>query len=163
MRIIDKKGKLFGLINIIDLTVLLVLAVLIIAGGSRLLKTTPQISAETKKGVIEFEISKVRQQTIDGIQEGDILYHYDRGQVFGKVIKKEVTSYMQPVETNNGELKMAEVPGKFDIILQIESDVIDTPGVVIVGGEHTRVGTGFRIKSKNVAVFGYVLGVEVVQ
>ncbi len=48
MRIVNEKGKLFGIINIIDLAVILIIALLIV-GGTKRMKKNPGIAAETKK------------------------------------------------------------------------------------------------------------------
>ena len=163
MKLIDKKGKLFGIVNIIDLSVILLLGVVIVFGGQRFLKSAPQVNADTKKAVVEFEVSNIRTQSVDALDVGDILYNYDRGQVFGKVIQKKIENYTEPVQTIDGEIKLAEVPDKYVLILTVESDAVDTPSVTIIGGEHTRVGAQFRLKNKKTAFFGTVLGLELVE
>ncbi len=163
MRIIDEKGKIFGLINIIDLIVLLVLALVVIGGGMKILKKSPEVVAENKKAIVEMEITEVRKPTVDGIEEGDMLYYYDRGQVFGKIVEKKVESLKEAVATNDGKIVLAEVPEKYVVKMQVEVSAIDTENVVIIGGEHTRIGNQIRLKNKNIAVFATVLGVDIVE
>ncbi|QIB26941.1 DUF4330 domain-containing protein [Caloranaerobacter azorensis] len=160
MKIIDNKGRIFGLINIIDLTVLLIFVLLIVGGGYKLSKSKPNVVAEGQKVLVKLEISNVRKPTVDGIEEGAILYHYDRGQVFGKIVEKKVKNFKEAVTTSDGKIVMADVPGKYVIDLTVEADAVITDQVIIVGGEHTRIGTQFRLKNKNVAVFATVLGIE---
>ncbi|KGG80517.1 hypothetical protein Y919_05630 [Caloranaerobacter azorensis H53214] len=161
MKIIDNKGRIFGLINIIDLTVLLIFVLLIVGGGYKLSKSKPNVVAEGQKVLVKLEISNVRKPTVDGIEEGAILYHYDRGQVFGKIVEKKVKNFKEAVTTSDGKIVMADVPGKYVIDLTVEADAVITDQVIIVGGEHTRIGTQFRLKNKNVAVFATVLGIEI--
>lgn len=162
MKIIDDKGKLFGIINIIDLTVILLFAVIIVFGGQRFLKSAPQVSSDTKTALIEFEIRNIRTQSVNALEIGDVLYSYDRGNYYGKVVQKKVLNYTLPVETADGKIKIAEVPDKYVMIVTIESNAIDTPNALIVGGEHTRIGTQYRLKNKKTAFFGTVLGIELV-
>ncbi|WP_069648884.1 DUF4330 domain-containing protein [Caloranaerobacter ferrireducens] len=160
MKIIDSKGRIFGLINIIDLAVLLIFALLVVGGGYKFFKSKPNMIVEGQKVLVKLEISNVRKPTVDGIEEGALLYHYDRGQVFGKIVEKKVENYKEAVTTSDGRIVMADVPGKYVVNLVVEADAVITDQVIIVGGEHTRIGTQFRLKNKNIAVFATVLGVE---
>ena len=92
MKIINEKGKLFGIINIIDLGVILIIA-LLIGGGAKRMKKNPGITAETKKALITIEVSDVRTPTVDGIVIGDPLYHYDKGEKIGDIVDKKVENY----------------------------------------------------------------------
>lgn len=160
MKIIDKKGKLFGIINIVDLVVVLLVALLIYGGVTRL-KKSPVAEADTKKALVTVEISNVRMASVDGIEVGDPLYHYDRGTLFGTIVDKEVEPYREPVESGDGRWILAEVPEKYVVTLTVEADARDSENVVIIGGEHIRIGTQFRLKNKKVAVMSTILGVEV--
>ncbi|WP_427340372.1 DUF4330 domain-containing protein [Caloranaerobacter sp. DY30410] len=160
MKIIDSKGRIFGLINIIDLAVLLIFALLIVGGWYKLFKSKPNVVAEGQKVLVKLEIRNVRKPTVDGIKEGALLYHYDRGQIFGKIVEKKVKNYKEAVTTSDGRIVMADVPGKYVVDLVVEADAVITDQVIIIGGEHTRIGTQFRLKNKNIAVFATVLGVE---
>ncbi|RKD30075.1 DUF4330 domain-containing protein [Thermohalobacter berrensis] len=161
MKFIDNKGRVFGIINIIDLTVLLIIGLLIVGGGYKILNSQPEVIEEGQKVLVELEISDVRKPTVDGIKEGDLLYHYDRGQVFGKIIEKKVENYREAVPTSDGKVVMAEVPEKYTVKLVIEAKGTVTDKVIIVGGEHTRIGTQFRVKNRNIAVFATVTGMKV--
>lgn len=160
MKIIDEKGKLFGIINIIDLGVILIIA-LLIGGGAQRMKKNPGIAAETKKALITIEVSDIRTPTVDGIVVGDPLYHYDKGGLIGEIIDKKVENYKEPVESGDGRWISADVPDKYAVTMVVEADVKENPDVVIAGGEQIRIGTQFKLKNRNIAVMGTILGVEV--
>lgn len=159
MKIINEKGKLFGLINIIDLAVVLILGLLVVGGAIRM-KSKPIIVSETSKAHITYEVADIRMVSVDSIQVGDPLYHYDKGEFIGTIIEKEVEPFTEPLE-KDGEWVNAEVPGKYVVTFVVESDVRDNPDVIVVGGEQTRVGIQYRMKNKNIAFFGTALGMEV--
>ncbi|EOC99537.1 DUF4330 domain-containing protein [Caldisalinibacter kiritimatiensis] len=161
MKLIDDKGKVFGIINVIDLTVLLILILLVVGGGYKVLNSQPQVVNKSENVVVKVEISGVRKPTVDGIKVGDFLYHYDRGNLFGKIVDKKVENYKEEVPTSDGKIVLADVPNKYRVILTVESSATITDQVTIIGGEHTRIGTQYRLKNKNVAVFSTVLGIEV--
>lgn len=159
MKIINEKGKLFGIINIIDLTALLVVALLAV-GGIQRMKTKPIIVNEDSKALITYEVSDIRMASVENIVEGDELFHYDRGGYVGKIKEVSYEPYTEPVESN-GAWVDAEVPNKYVATFVVEADVRDNPDVIIVGGEQTRVGTQYRMKNKRIAFFGTVIGIEV--
>jgi len=160
MKIINEKGKLFGIINIIDLIVIVVLALLITGGVKRVKTTRPDMVSETKKATVTIEISEIRNATVEGLAVGDPIYHYDKGNYFGKIVDVKVEPFKEAVESD-GKWVNREVPEKYVATLTVEAEAVETPDVVIIGGEQTRIGHQFRLKNKKVAVFGTILGVEV--
>lgn len=159
MKIINEKGKLFGLINIIDLTVLLILALLVVGGATRM-KSKPIVVNEDSKAIITFEVSDVRMATVENIVVGDPVYHYDKGGFIGNIVEVSHEPYKEPVESN-GKWVNAEVPGKYVATFKVEAEVKDNPDVVVAGGEQTRVGIQFRVKNKRIAFFGTVMNIDV--
>jgi len=159
MKIINEKGKLFGIINIIDLSVLLIIGVLVF-GGARRMKTKPIIATDPSNAIITFEVSNVRMATVENVIVGDPIYHYDKGGYIGKIIEVDYFPYTEPVESD-GKWVDAEVPEKYVISMKLEAEVKDNPDVIIAGGEHTRIGVQFRVKNKKIAVFGTILGIEI--
>lgn len=158
MKLIDKKGKLFGLINIIDLAVLLIFLVLIV-GGYKRMKTKPIVTSETTEAIITYEVSEVRQPTVDSVIIGEPLYHYDKGTYIGEIVDMEVKPYTDALEYE-GKWINAEVPGKYTIDIKVKADVNNNQDVIVVGGEQTRVGIQYRVKNKQVAFFGTVLDID---
>ena len=158
MKIINEKGKLFGLINIIDLAVVLAL-VLLVVGGAKRFKNKPIIKDESTEAIITYEVAEIRQATVDNLVVGDKLQHYDRGGIVGEIVEVNIEPHKEELEYN-GEWVNAEVPGKFDAYIKVKANVSDSPDVIVVGGEQTRVGTQYRMKSKRAAFFGTAMEIE---
>ena len=160
MKIVNEKGKLFGLINIIDLAVVLILALIVVGGASRL-RTKPIIVNEDSNAVITFEVSDVRMATIENIVVGDPIYHYDKGGFIGNITDVKVEPYKEPVEFN-GEWINAEIPEKYVATFTVDAEKVrDNPDVIIAGGEQTSTGAQPRPKNKRIAFFGTVMKIEV--
>lgn len=159
MKIINEKGKLFGIINIIDLAILLIIGLIVVGGLSRL-KSQPIIANETSEGIITIEVSNIRMVSVESILIGDPIYHYDKGTYIGEIVEVSHEPYREPVELD-GTWVDAEVPGKYVATFKVKANVKDSPDVVIAGGEQFRVGAQFRLKNKSATFFGTVLGVEV--
>lgn len=161
MKIINEKGKLFGIINIIDLLVIVILAILVVGGVKRVKTSRPDMVSETKEAIVTIEVSEVRKPTIDGLVVGDPIYHYDKGNYFGEIVDVKVEPFKEPVESGDGKWVNAEVPDRYVAIVTVKAEAVETPDVIIIGGEQTRIGHQFRLKNKRVSVFGTILGVEV--
>ena len=158
---IDKKGRLFGFINIIDLGVLIAILAIIVVGVKRM--DGPQVSATiNKKGIVTYEISDIRDITVDSIHVGDPVYHYDKNVYIGEIIKKDVSPYTEETEWEGQWIK-SEVPDKYVVVIEVEADVEENDQYYTVGGEQTRVGIQYRMKNKSFASFGTCLGVEIVE
>ncbi len=161
MKIIDGKGRLFGIINIIDLLVILALVVLIAFGFSRMGKGIVSTTA-TKEGIITYEIADIRQATVDQIQVGDPVYHYDKGTYIGEIVDVKIEPFKERIDYNGRWLE-SEVPRKFVALVDVKANLEETDQYFLAGGEQTRVGIQFRLKNKKFASFGVVLDLEIAE
>lgn len=159
MKIINEKGKLFGVINIIDLSILIIIALILVGGISRM-KSRPIMGNDAVEGTITFEVSNIRMVSVENIVIGDPIYHYDKGSYIGEIVEVSHEPYKEPVELN-GEWVDAELPNKYTAIFKVKAQMTESPDVLVAGGEQIRVGTQFRLKNKKAAYFGTVLGAEV--
>lgn len=160
MKIIDKKGRLFGLINIVDLLIIVLLLALVAVGVKRFGNKAAVGEATTKKGVITAEIKDVRDVTAKNVKVGDPIYDYDKGTLIGKILTAEVEPYKDETEYQ-GKFFNSEVPGKYRVIMTIDADVKETQDFYQVGTEQIRIGAEMRIKNKSITSFMTILGIEV--
>lgn len=159
MKIINEKGKLFGIINVIDLSVLLIVGLVLFGGISRM-KSQPIIGNDGIVGTITFEVSNVRMVSIENIVVGDSIFHYDKGAYIGEIVEVSHEPYKEPVEFE-GEWVDSEVPEKYVAKVKVKSEMNESRDAMIAGGEQIRVGAQYRLKNKKATYFGTVLGVEV--
>lgn len=160
MKIIDKKGRLFGLINIVDLLIIVLLLALVAVGVKRFGNKVAVGEATTKKGVITAEIKDVRDVTAKNVKVGDPIYDYDKGTLIGKILTAEVEPYKDKTEYQ-GKFFNAEVPDKYRVIVTLDADVKETQDFYQVGTEQIRIGAEMRIKNKSITSFMTILGIEV--
>ncbi|WP_215507925.1 DUF4330 domain-containing protein [Peptoniphilus sp. EMRHCC_23] len=155
---IDKKGKLFGKINIIDCLFLLILIVAVVGGASRF-KESPISVESTSKGTMTFLVDNVRMPTAENITEGQDIYSSDKGTYLGKILRKTVKPYKDAVEYE-GQWVKAPVPDKYSIYLDVEVDIKDSDKSYAVGSEEIRVGNDYRVKTKTSAFTGICVGIK---
>lgn len=152
MKIINEEGKLFGIINIIDLIAIIVI-VLLIGGGVKRVKNSEievqeKVEGIEKEALIKFEAEKLKKNVVDEIVVGDILYHNEKETTFGKIVDKKVE-------------EQKDKPDFYKVVISIESKVEDTPKAIIIGDSETRVGSEFVLKNKRVKLAGTVISMEV--
>lgn len=160
MKVIDKKGRLFGLINIVDLLVIILIVALVATGVKRFGSKSTVGEVSTKKGVISAEVKDVRDVTANNIKVGDPIYDYDKGTYLGKIASVDVEAYRDKTEYQ-GKFYNAEVPEKYRVLMTIDADIKDTQDFYQVGTEQVRIGAEMRIKNKSITTFMTILGIEV--
>lgn len=127
---IDKKGKLFGKINIIDLCV--VLAVVIgIAGVAfsvcsiRGEAPINEIFASDKSKEVTLEVGlllkEVRDVTRDAIVVGDEVFTTTKETSLGKIKKIQSEPSTRNILTDDGEVYNAVIPDKYDVTIYVET------------------------------------------
>lgn len=159
MKIIDEKGKLFGFINVIDLLVIVVLAMVVVVGAKRL-SSRPTVSDSSTKGTITYEVQDVRDVTVENIVVGDPIYHYDKGTYIGKIVDVKVEPFKDFLDYE-GEWVYAEREDRYVVTMQVEADIKESAEFYTAGGEQTRVGAQQRLKNKRAAYFGICVGIDV--
>ena len=131
--ILDKNGKLFGKISIVDIAVVLVIIVGIIGffitksklDQSKLLADDSDMliksSAEMDVLEVELKVEGVRDVTRDAIIVGDDVYLTANDKIIGTVVRVESTPAVRTVTGDNGVVYNAEVPEHYDVSIIIET------------------------------------------
>ena len=159
MKIVNEKGKLFGIINIIDLIVIIIL-VLLISGGVKRAKSKPEVIGESKKALLTIEIKNARKSIVNGFTVGENLYYNDKDNLIGEITDIQVEPYTKKVMVE-GEWKTKKVPEKYVITLNVKVDALETPDAIVVGEEEVRIGEEFDLKAKKVVASGTILDIEI--
>ena len=131
MKIIDKQGRLFGKISVIDL---IVIAVVVILAAALYMKrnvmehTSP--SVPTTGIVYEVRVPSVRDELLDEFQVGDKVYDKDNdsGNAIGTIIDIRVEPNRQPASFADGSYQVAEVEGRNDVYLTLSADGLESNG-----------------------------------
>ena len=135
--LVNKKGKLFGVINIIDLCVILVVLVAIGAIYFKFnLSSHSDIAASDDKVVVTFKVSSVRDFTIKQFEVGDKLFCDEDDSFIGEVVNVSKEPYYDYIKTVDGKIKKAQQPDRYNLFVDVEcSAYIDGDKVYIHGGK----------------------------
>lgn len=147
MRILDDRGYLFGLVNIIDALVLLVLATVLIAGialvtGSGSPETT---DSDTDTAVIAFQTDAYPDFVIDAIEEGE-----NGNDEIVTVLEKSVTDLSANQSQPGVNMTRARI--------RVEVVVGTTPdGLPTFDGKPLYIGRELRLDFRTTIVEGLVV------
>lgn len=129
MKIIDKNGKLFGKISIIDILVVAIVIVLAIAVYSRFFtKTTTAVAAVNDSFEYQLCIKGVRELTVDALRVGDKVYDSENNTYLGTITAIEVTDAYGEYSTLDGEYVVAPIEGRKEAVLTISADGLISAG-----------------------------------
>jgi hypothetical protein len=156
--LLDEKGRIFGLINIVDLIILLV--VILVAAGAAYKFT--QKSAQGKTVSVEFQvmIPHVRPELAQSIKVGDKMVA--GGNYTGVTVKDvqfkpgysiNIDSRGQRVESYDPYLK--------DVYVTNTGTTVLSSAAITMGGQEVRVGKEYYVKSRDYEFRGTVVKVEV--
>jgi len=158
MRVIDEKGKLFGLINIVDLLVLL--AILLVIGGAAY-KIKGQKGSDTARTVRATVLAPaLRPEMLTGIKVGDRMVS---GSSFTDVVIKEIEIRPAFMITTDSQGQRVEAydPYLKDLIVVVEGKTVISGGVINIGGQEIRSSKDYYIKSLTYDFKGMILDVVV--
>ena len=125
MKIIDKNGRLFGLISIIDVIVIAVVAVM---GVALYLKTNTMTHTSTaaKNEVITYQVyaKGVNDCVENNIRVGDRIFDEDRpsGGCLGKVTAIEIFPGTELVTFTDGTMEEVPSEASINLLLTIEGE-----------------------------------------
>lgn len=158
MSFIDKKGRLFGLINVIDLLVI----ILVVAVVARF-ALNPQKSSltnEEKKIQVVLLVKDVRDATANVIKEGDMVRETKTNNLLGKVTKVEVKPAETLVNTADGRVLNVPNPVLKDVYVTVEGSATVGENAIVLGGTEIRIGTALQMKTNLYAVVATVMEIK---
>jgi len=162
---IDKNGKIFGKVSIID--IIIVLAILVLGIGFVYRQTSEQLQTvlnPTDEFYIVFESNRLRGVNVDAISVGDIMFRLHDRQPMGTIIDMEVHPATETLRRSDGVAVLAEMEGRYRVVLTLESrgSITDT-GYFVNGLDHIAPGSEVVLVSNRVylpVAMVYAIGTE---
>lgn len=150
-------------INFIDIVLIIVVVAIIVAGVYFLSHLTgAKDTGDNVTLTYKIEVSNVDEEISTAPAVGDVVVDQVSKSELGKIIAVErepmtieLTDYI------GGEMKKAEVPGKFKVILTCESPAASTGEKVTINSHRMGVGTGVSFRSKNFSGNGVCVATQI--
>jgi len=130
VKIIDKNGRLFGKVSVID--VIVVIVVILLAAGVYLryfaLETTASVGQPSEPIEFSLKVGGVRQYTVDVLAVGDEVFSGGNMEKLGTITDISVGPAMQWGSTVDGRTVHAEIEDKYDMIITIRGEGVISDG-----------------------------------
>lgn len=167
MKIINEKGKLFGIINIVDLLVLLAVIAVVVGVGYKLFGSkvaevvSPEVTLTTVvrvRGATPFLVKEVERND----QVGKKIVN---GNEFldAVVTAVDIEAYNQQIPTADGRIVTATDEDKRDIVFTIETKVRKGSASYKIGTQEVRAGRTFIVKTDDFESSGNIDMVDVAE
>lgn len=162
MAIIDDKGKVFGRINLIDLTLVFGVLIVAVAAFAMLTKTGKVVTIKEDKTVSYTVIVKaIRPEVASFVKEGDLVKKQVTQGVIGTVKKVEVKPAQMVIDTADGRKVLATSPIEKDAYITIETKGRAGNDIIATGNEVLRVGDRFNMITKWFLGDAVIIGMDV--
>lgn len=151
MKLINEKGKLFGLINLVDLGCILIVILLAAGLGWQLLGDQVQTAvAPTTTMTTTMRVRGVYPYALDDFENYDFVGEkLVMGTGFVDAVITDVA--IEPYHTQNpaadGTVLPYDDPERVDILFTIESQVPSGSAVYKIGTQEVRMGRAFILKT----------------
>lgn len=154
-RIIDENGRVFGVVNIIDLMVVLVVAAILIAGFALVTGESPD--DETPSPVtLEVRAENVEPYVANAVPS--------EGAIDSDAIIRLERTAVSPAETvvtdQNGELHLRGHPRLKTVEVHVRVVPSRTNGDLRYDGEPIRIGSEISLDFGNVVIDGTITGID---
>jgi hypothetical protein len=157
----DRKGKLFGVLNIVDIVIIILVIALIVGGVYAYEKYRENLNANVETVQYQVEIKGVDEKFVAAINNGDFIRESVKGNNLGRVAgKSSVPATNINSDFINGKYVVAAVPGKLDLVLTLKADAKVTSRSINVGGLDIRIGQKIYVKGKGYAGEGFILNIN---
>ncbi|MCT4542484.1 MAG: DUF4330 domain-containing protein [Vallitalea sp.] len=165
MKIVDKDGKLFGKINIMDIIIILLILVIIVTLANKLNnKDSNNIvtSSSNKEVYIVAEAYSQAPEIVKSIVKGDTLVAQNKYQS-GSIDYVEVRDSDFLSTNKKGKLIREKDTSKKVIEVGIKCKANISGPYIDCGGQELKVGLPYWIKTKNGQIQGFIKDIKLEQ
>lgn len=163
MKIIDSKGKIFGLINYLDLIVLLI--VILLAGKFLVLDNDEKAkellqSQANNEILVTYSIEGIKDVSVNSVKEGDIFRDVETKNVLGEVVKTEVSDAKMQTTDSDGNVIYSTIPDRYDMMLTLKCKGKETENSIKVSTVDIQVGRKMLFESKLIRFTGVIYNIK---
>lgn len=160
--IVDKNGRLFGKINIIDIAVILVVLAVIAGVFVRFTGGAGKIVTATKKIEFVVEVEGVRDFTVDALMRKGAVTNKRYDVVTGEITSVSAKDAVHTSTKSDGTLVDAPMEERYTCLVTIVTDGKESDsGYFDTNNEEIAVGREYTIYSKFVRTTGVIRKITV--
>ena len=165
MKLIDRDGRLFGKISVIDVIVLAVVVVLVAAVFTKTRMPQTGATVSTVPVVYTMRVQAQPEYMLDAIQVGDQQFDEARstGGSLGTITDVQVSDGTYQASLNDGTVAMVPAEGYYDLLLTIEGEaLVEEGGMVLLNRVYALgVNTNRAFITKYASFTGRVMSIQI--
>ena len=153
MKIVNEKGKLFGIINVVDLVVLLF--IILVAAAAIYKFAAPAASEVIAPKSDMYVTMRIRgtfdyldAEIADKLKPGDKLIAGSDYIPGAEVVSVKKIPYLSAGETSEGKFVTSEDPQKSDTIIVVKAKQAKNDPILKIGNQEVRIARGFIFKTQ---------------
>ncbi len=155
---INKEGKLFGKISVID--ILVILAIIVAAFGVYTRFFVGNEKVETAESHIEYKlkVQEVRIGTVNALENyKGAIYDTSTKEYLGDIVAVEYTDAKKAVEMLNGQMQETTLPERYDCMVTVRVDGrINDMGYYTANNQALAAGSSYVFESKAAKTTGRI-------
>lgn len=162
---LNKDGKLFGKISIIDIIVVVIIIALAIGVYARY-TSNRDAAASSEAASIEYvyEVKSVRDFTIDALEKLGPVYDDDTKEYLGEVVDVTAEPSQMEISLVSGQYTMVEVPERYDVYVTIRVDgEVNALGYYTSTNTYLGAGSTFNMNFKYASTNGKIVSISQVE
>ncbi len=161
----NKNGKLFGKISIIDIIVVVCVIVLAFGLYAKFTSRSDAVTSSEKSNIeFVYKVKSVRDYTVEGFQKGGPLYDSETKEYMGEITDVNSEPAKMQVSLVDGTYKELEVPDKYDVYITVQvSGKYNSLGFYTNDNKYIGAGSTLNAWSKFTNTGGEIVAVNEVQ
>ncbi len=158
---INKNGKLFNKISIIDIIVIIALIVAGFGVYSRYLRPNEKVQTSNQKIEYTMLVRNVRLGTVNALGKLGPVYSDETKEYMGDIQSIEYVPAKKDEKLPSGEFKLLELPDKYDVSVTILVDgKVNSEGFYTSTNQAISVGSKHLFNAKHVKTTGEITNIK---
>ena len=159
--IINKEGKLFGKISIVDIFVVVAILVAAFVVYTRFIAGNEKV--DVKNATIEYQIrvKKVRETTVNALKKGGPITDTQTKEPMGEIVNVETTPVFEEQTLADGSIVLSEVKDRYNVIMTVRTEgSANETGYYTAKNKSLHVNSGFVIANKYAETTGDIVAIK---
>lgn len=161
---INKEGKLFGKVSIVDIAVIVLILAAAFGIYVRFAFSNDKIATSSQCIEYKMEIRGIRQGTVDALKKKGEIFNDATQECIGEIVGVETKEAFEERTLTNGEIRFLPLPEKYDatITVRIDGSVNDS-GYYTGENQMMVAGSKYTVTTKYARTTGEIVSIGEVE